>query len=175
MQITCDTSKLEQSLKKFHEETVRKMQGMVQLFSYWVTWEAIENTPIGTLTEANEWMYNLPSRLRVLPAEVGSAKGGWTISFNGPTRIIFPERATDENALNIKNNADTDSQKYKLGDTVFIMNSVRYVASEGWTLPKFKSLESGYSDQAPNGIMEPTLHAIYGIYRSDLKSYYEAS
>jgi hypothetical protein len=118
MQVTCDTSKLEQSLKKFHEEAVRKMQGMVSIFSYWVTWEAIENTPIGTLTEANEWMYNLPSRLRVLPAEVGSAKGGWTISFNGPTRIIFPERATDENAQNIKSNADIDSGKYKLGDTV---------------------------------------------------------
>ncbi len=175
MQISCDTSKLEQSLKKFHDEAVRKLEGMVQIFSYWVTWEAIENTPIGNITESNEWMYNLPSRLRVLPAEVGSAKGGWTISFNGPTRIIFPERATDENAENIKNNADVDSSKYKLGDTVYIMNSVRYVASEGWTLPKFGSLEGGYSSQAPNGIMEPTLHAIYGIYRSDLKSYYEAS
>lgn len=175
MQISCDTSKLEQSLKKFHEETVRKLEGMVQIFAYKVTFEAIENTPMGEVTESNEWMYNLPSRLRVLPAEAGSAKGGWTISFNGPTRIIFPERASDENAVNIKNNADTDSQKYKLGDTVFIMNSVRYVASEGWTLPKFGSLEGGYSDKAPNGIMEPTLHAIYGIYRSELNEYYKAS
>ena len=175
MQITCDTSKLEQSLKKFHEEAVRKMEGMVQLFSYWVTFEAIENTPIGNITEANQWMYNLPSRLRVLPPEAGSAKGGWTISFNGPTRIIFPERATDEGAYNIKNNADVDSEKYKLGDTVYIMNSVRYVASEGWTLPKFGSLEGGYSKQAPNGIMEPTLHAIYGIYAVNLNEYYEAS
>lgn len=175
MQVTCDTSKLEQHLKKFHEETIRKMQGMVSIFSYWVTWEAIENTPMGEVTEANQWLYNLPSRSRILPPEAGSAKGGWTISFNGPTRIIFPERATDENAQNIKSNADIASEKYKLGDTVFIMNSVRYVASEGWTLPKFGSLEGGYSSQAPNGIMEPTLHAIYGIYRSDLKSYYEAS
>lgn len=175
MQVTCDTSKLEQSLKKFHEEAVRKMEGMVQLFSYWVTWEAIENTPIGELTEANEWMYNLPSRLRVLPPEPGSAKGGWTISFNGPTKIIFPERANDENALNIKSNADNASQKYKLGDTVFIMNSVRYVASEGWTLAKFGSLENGYSEKAPYGIMEPTLNAIYGIYRSELNEYYKAS
>lgn len=175
MQISCDTSKLEQSLKKFHEETVRKLEGMVQIFSYWVTWEAIENTPIGSITEDNEWMYNLPSRLRVLPAEVGSAKGGWTISFNGPTKIIFPERANGEGAENTKNNADIDSQKYKLGDTVFIMNSVRYVASDGWTLPKFGSLEGGYSSQAPNGIMEPTLHAIYGIYRSELNEYYKAS
>lgn len=175
MQISCDTSKLEQSLKKVHEEAVRKMQGMVQLFAYWITWEAIENTPIGTVTDSNQWMYNLPSRLRVLPPEPGSAKGGWTISFNSPTRIIFPERAEDANALNIKNNADEASQKYKLGDTVFIMNSVRYVASDGWTLPKFGSLENGYSTQAPNGIMEPTLHAILGIYASNLNEYYKAS
>lgn len=175
MQLTCDTSKLEESLKKFHEEAVRKMEGMVSTFSYWITWEAIENTPMGTVTESNEWLYNLPSRLRVLPPEAGSAKGGWTISYNGPTKIIFPERASDENALNIKNNAEIDSTKYKLGNDVYIMNSVRYVASEGWTLPKFGSLEGGYSSQAPDGIMEPTLHAIYGIYRAELKSYYEAS
>jgi hypothetical protein len=174
MQVSCDTSKLEESLKKFHAEAVRKMQGMVSTFAYWVTWEAIENTPIGD-DQTYAALYNVKERLRVLPPEAGSAKGGWTISFNRPTRIIFPERATDSNAQNIKNNADVDSEKYKLGDTVYIMNSVRYVASEGWTLPQFGSLENGYSSQAPNGIMEPTLHAIYGVYRSDLKSYYEAS
>jgi hypothetical protein len=174
MQIACDTSKLEESLKKFHKEAIRKMEGMVSTFSYWVTWEAIENTPIGD-DQTYAALYNVKERLRVLSPEAGSAKGGWTISFNAPTRIIFPERATDSNAQNIKSNADIDSEKYKLGDTVFIMNSVRYVASEGWTLPQFGSLENGYSSQAPNGIMEPTLHAIYGIYRSDLKSYYEAS
>lgn len=175
MQITCDTSKLEQSLKKFHEEAVRKMQGMVQLFAYKVTVEAIDNTPIGTITENNEWMYNIRSRLMVLPPEVGSAKGGWTISFDAPTRIIFPERAQDSGAQNIKDNAQSDSRNYKLGEDVYIMNSVRYVASEGWTLPKFGSLENGYSAQAPNGIMEPTLHAIYGIYASSLDEYYKAS
>lgn len=174
MQISCDTSKLEQSLKKFHEEAVRKLSGMVSTFSYMVTWEAIENTPFGD-DKTYAALYNIKERLKVLPPEAGSAKGGWTISFNGPTKIIFPERATDENALNIKNNAETDSEKYKIGDTVYIMNSVRYVASEGWTKPNYGSLEGGYSPQAPDGIMEPTLHAIFGIYRSDLKEYYEAS
>jgi hypothetical protein len=175
MRVTCDTSKLEQSLKKFHEEAVRKMEGMVSTFSYKIAWEGIENTPYGNVNDSTQWMYNLPSRLRVLPPEAGSAKGGWTISFNGPTRIIFPERASDENALNIKDNVDNTSQQYKLGDDVYIMNSVRYVASEGWTLPKFGALENGYSAQAPNGIMEPTLHAIYGIYTSELDEYYKAS
>ncbi len=180
MQVSCDTSKLEQSLKKFHEDAVRKMQGMVQIFAYKVTVEAIENTPFGNITEYAV-LYNNFIRLKTLPAEAGSAKGGWTISFNGPTKIIFPERASDENAVNIKNNADNTSQQYKLGDDIYIMNSVRYVASDGWPYDTYKngspvrSLESGASEQAPYGIMEPTLHAIYGIYRSELKSYYEAS
>jgi hypothetical protein len=142
--------------------------------------EAIENTPFGNITEYAV-LYNNFIRLKTLPAEAGSAKGGWTISFNGPTKIIFPERATDENALNIKNNADLDSQKYRLGDDVYIMNSVRYVASDGWPYDTYKngapvrSLESGASQQAPYGIMEPTLNAIYGIYASSLNEYYKAS
>lgn len=180
MQVTCDTSKLEQDLKKFHEEAVRKMEGMVKIFTYEVTFEAIENTPFGNVTDYGK-LYNNFIRLKTLPPEAGSAKGGWTISFNGPTKIIFPERAVDENALNIKSNADNDSQKYKLGDDVYIMNSVRYVASDGWPYETYKngapvrSLESGASEQAPYGIMEPTLHAIYGIYASSLNKYYEAS
>lgn len=180
MKIICDTSKLEESLKKAHEEAVRKMQGMVQIFAYKVTVEAIENTPFGNVIEYAA-LYNNYIRLKTLPPEAGSAKGGWTISFNGPTKIIFPERATDENAVNIKTNADIDSQKYRLGDDVYIMNSVRYVASEGWPYDTYRngapvrSLESGASSQAPYGIMEPTLHAIYGIYTSELNKYYEAS
>lgn len=180
MQITCDTSKLEQSLRKFHEEAVRKMQGMVQIFAYKVTVEAINITPFGNYDEY-AGLYNNGARLRVLPPEVGSAKGGWTISFNEPTRIIFPERAQDESAQNIKNNALSDSKSYKLGEDVYIMNSVRYVASDGWPYETYRngapvrSLESGASDQAPNGIMEPTLHAIYGIYASELNEYYKAS
>lgn len=180
MQVTCDTSKLEQSLKKFHEEAVRKMQGMVQLFAYNVTIEAIDNTPFGD-DQTYSMLYNNRLRLEVLPPEAGSAKGGWTVSLNGPTRIIFPERASDPGAQNIKMNAKMDSSGYKLGDDVYIMNSVRYVASDGWPYATYRngtpvrSLESGASEQAPFGIMEPTLHAIYGIYTSKLDEYYKAS
>ena len=64
---------------------------------------------------------------------------------------------------------------YKLGDVVYIMNSVPYVNTPGFTVASFDSLENGYSAQAPYGIMEPTLHAILGIYDSELNKYYEAS
>lgn len=180
MRITCNSSELEDSLKKFHEEAVRKMEGMVQIFAYKVTIEAIDNTPFGDY-QTYAALYHNYARLRVLPPEAGSAKGGWTISFNGPTRIIFPERASDTNAENIKMNAKSDSTGYKLGDDLYIMNSVRYVASDGWPYETYKngtpvrSLENGASTRAPFGIMEPTLHAIYGIYTSELNEYYKAS
>ena len=174
MQVTCDTSKLEQSLKKFREEAVRKMEGMVQIFAYKVTFEAIENTPYGD-SDLYFNYYNLRSRLKwFLPYE-GSAKGGWTISMNQPTKILVPERADSREAINIKQNADNDSMLYKLGDTVYIMNSVPYVNTPGFTIASFDSLENGYSAQAPFGIGEPTLHAIYGIYASELNEYYKAS
>lgn len=174
MKIICDTSKLEESLKKAHEEAVRKMQGMVQIFAYKVTVEAIENTPYGD-SDLHFNYYNLRSRLKwFLPYE-GSAKGGWTITMNNPSKILVPERADSREAINIKQNADTDSMLYKLGDVVYIMNSVPYVNTPGFTVASFDSLENGYSSQAPYGIMEPTLNAILGIYDSELNKYYEAS
>jgi len=174
MRVTCDTSKLEQSLKKFHEEAVRKMEGMVQIFAYKVTVEAIDNTPYGD--DVNNFKYyNLRSRLKWFLPYQGSAKGGWTMTMNSPSRILVPERANSVDAINIKENADIASVTYKLGDVVYIVNSVPYMNTPGFTQPPFDSLENGYSAQAPYGVMEPTLHAIYGIYRSELNEYYEAS
>lgn len=181
MQITCDTSKLEESLKKFHEEAVRKMEGMVEIFSYKVTFEAIENTPFG---DAQEYaaLYNNPARMSVLKnANAGMAKGGWVIEMNKPYTSNWFMQADTENAENVKWAANQRSMNYSLGDTVYITNNVPYVSSDGWPYETYKSgapvrsLESGASDQAPYGIMEPTLHAIYGIYRSELNEYYKAS
>lgn len=174
MQISCDTSKLEETLKKYHEQAVRKLQGMVQIFSYWVAFEAIDNTPFGDSIVYSKY-YNLRSRLEWFMPIEGSAKGGWTISMNQPTRILVPERAETRDAINIKQNADDDSQQYKLGDTVYIMNSVPYMNTPGFTQSRFDSLENGYSAQAPYGVMEPTLHAILGIYSAELHRYYKES
>lgn len=174
MQISCDTSKLEQSLKKFHEEAVRKMQGMVQLFAYWITWEAINKTPFGDAVTYAEY-YNLDSRLRWFSPKEGSAKGGWTISMNTPSRILVPEKASSREAENIKQNAKEDSLTYKLGDIVYIVNSVPYVNTIGFTQGRFGSLENGYSNQAPDGIMKPTIAEIEGIYQLNLNEYYKAS
>lgn len=180
--ISCDTSKLEAELKKFHEEAVRKLEGMVEIFSYKITFEAIENTPFG---DADKYIDLYTNKLRLnmtnQDADAGRAKGGWVIEMNKPYTSWWFMKADNENATNVKWAADQRSQNYKLGDTVYITNNVPYMATDGWPYDTYKngapvrSLESGASDQAPFGIMEPTLNAIFGIYESDLKNYYEAS
>ena len=179
--ISCDTSKLEAELKKFHEEATRKLEGMVERFSYWVTWEAIENTPFGDDIEYAA-LYNNPARLSITKnAQAGNAKGGWVIEMNKPYSSWWFMQADNENAENVKWAADHRSTNYKIGDTVYITNNVPYVSADGWPYDTYKngapvrSLESGASAQAPFGIMEPTLHAVLGIYQSDLKKYYEES
>lgn len=179
--ISCDTSKLEAELKKFHEEVTRKLEGMVEKFSYWVTWEAIENTPFGDDVEYAA-LYNNPARLSITKnAKAGNAKGGWVIEMNEPYTPSWFMQADNENAENVKWAIDHRSSNYKIGDTIYITNNVPYVSANGWPYDTYKngspvrSLESGASSQAPFGIMEPTLNAILGIYQSDLKKYYEES
>ena len=55
------------------------------------------------------------------------------------------------------------SGQYKLGDTF-------YIGANG---PAYVKLEQGLSDQAPEGIMKPTLDTIKAVIESDLKRYYD--
>lgn len=179
--LTCDTSKLEASLKKFQEEAVRKMQGMVQIFAYKIAWEAIENTPYGNALDYAALYHNRLRMKTLKNPDAGMAKGGWIVQMNSPYTSWWFMQADDENAANVKQSAEYRSENYKLGDVVYITNNVPYVVADGWPYATYKngtpvrSLEGGASQQAPNGIMEPTLHAIMGIYEADLKDYYEAS
>ena len=170
--ITVDSKALLNDLQMFYMDTVRRMEAMVAGFAYEVTLAAIDNTPFGDDIKYAS-LYSLPSRLKYLPARAGSAKGGWVIGMNAPDGDMFPAQATSQEATNIKNTARWDASRYKLGDTVFITNYVPYVGSDGWTFPSFKSLESGYSPNAPLGIMSPTLENIQATYKIDLMRYYK--
>jgi len=174
MRITCNYSELEDSLKKFHEEAVRKMQGMVIMFSYMVTFEAIENTPYGNSSKYPQF-YNNEFRTFWLEPKEGSAKGGWILTMNLPSNVLSPERASSSEAKNTKDAAFSSASSYKLGDMVYIVNSVPYVSSEGFTENNFGSLEGGYSQQAPQGIMRPTIDMITSYYQIRLDYYYKES
>lgn len=173
MKVTCNIDAVLDSIKQLEKEITRKLEGMVQIFAYNIAWQAIENTPYGNAVQYAGY-YNSIARLKWFMPIEGSAKGGWTVTMETPSRVLVPLRADSENATNTKDDAERDANKYKLGDTVYIMNSVPYVATAGFTAPKFGSLEGGYSDQAPQGIMKPTLDSIIGVYQLKLNEYYKA-
>ena len=180
MKISCNTDALLKQLQEFHKDAVKRMENMVEIFSYKIAWQAIENTPYGNSADYIK-LYNAPSRLKYMQPLEGSAKGGWGIWMNKYSREMVPLRADSENATNTKSFAEHDSKQYKLGDTVYVVNSVPYVSTDGWSYSNYKngdpvrSLESGASDQAPNGIMQPTLDSILGIYQLQLNEFYKAT
>jgi hypothetical protein len=172
MQISADFDSLHEQLQEIKSKIEKKMTGMVQNFTYNLTVEAIDITPFNRDFDHTRWMYFNPTRLAWgLGVTPGHAKGGWVLSINDKSNNRWGRVAEDENAFNVKNAADDSSMEYKLGDSVYIVNNVPYV-SKAWPLPNYNSLESGYSNQAPNGIWGPVTAAAY-IYAQDLKRMYD--
>lgn len=173
--VSFDIEALERSMNALVEEAKRKMQGMVHKFSYVVAATALDNTPYGD-DVANAGYYNMKSRLKYLPdGKAGHAKGGWVIEMNSPSGDMFPARADSKEATNIHTKLQQEATAYKLGETIYIMNNVPYVAQEGWTLPSSGSLENGSSAQAPYGISQPTLGSVMRTYQLHLDDYYHKS
>lgn len=163
MYITCDTSKLEKSLKLFHEEAVRKMQGMVQKFSYIVAWTAIDNTPLG---DSLKWedLYDLRKRTIGLEPIEGFAKGSWRVSMDGTLEMqTLYGQDSDEMAASI---IKQDLNQYKLGETVMISNFGPYIV-------ELEKNFTRYNKQQP--IIQPTMESIYRTYQLSLDDYYKAS
>jgi hypothetical protein len=163
MQVTCDTSKLEQSLKKFHEEAVRKMQGMVQKFSYIVAWTAIDNTPLG---DSIKWLNLYEKRFEEIGLEPieGFAKGSWRVSMDGTLEMqTLYGTDSDEMAASL---IKQDLNQYKLGQTVMISNFGPYIVELEKNFDK-------YGKGQP--IIQPTLASIYRTYQLSLDDYYKAS
>jgi len=161
--IKCDTSKLEEQLKKFHEEAVKKLEGMVRKFSYWVTISATRYTPLGN-SERFADLYALREERYNLEPKEGFARGSWQISLDGTLEqqelygIGSGGAAVDAAIINLMN--------YNLGETIIIGNTGPYIMK----------LEKNDSKQTnDNGIMAPTLSDITNIYSLDLDSYYRTT
>jgi hypothetical protein len=161
-----------------------KLTGMVKSFIYNITVEAIDITPFGSseyVTADGEIkenvLYNLPQRQQYyLYPRPGHAKGGWLYSFGYlPSAKPRGYPADGADASDIKSERKSDLSKYKLGQSVYLFNAVPYVATDNFTLPGMRSLEDGYSDQAPSGISGPLTSAIMQLYNQDLPAYYKES
>lgn len=163
MKIICDTSKLEESLKKAHEEAVRKMQGMVQKFSHIVALTAIDNTPIGDSIKYESLYLYRYENIGLEPIE-GFAKGSWRVSMDGTLEMqtLYGQNSDEQASSLIKQ----DLMQYKLGETVMISNFGPYILDLENNFQK-------YNKQQP--IMQPTLESIYRTYQLSLDDYYKAS
>lgn len=181
VQIKVSTDVLLKQLQEYKLQVQRKLTGMVELFSYNITLEAINNTPYGSFVnkdtgEINS-LYFIPARSSEyhLQPEPGHAKGGWILSFGSSSKYKLGVIANSENADNVKVSAENSAKDYKLGETVYITNNIPYVANSGIVMPNFGSLENGYSLQAPSGISGPTINSIMNVYAQNLKEYYDMS
>jgi hypothetical protein len=166
--ITINADKLAEQLKKIHEETVRKLEHMVQEYVYEVIAEkAVDHTPYGDAVTYAE-LYERRNSLYSYQERPGLAKGSWSVLI--PKGIDMT--STSRSAIVYSNVGSTVSGRlydtelgsgakakmqaqlggYTLGDTVIVRNDLPYV---GGSNALGKGLEAGQSKQAPQGIMGP--------------------
>ncbi len=99
--------------------------------------------------------------LRKTPVDTGRARGNWFVSAARPKVDTF----TVENTTPVSSQpalAASALADYKAGDPIFITNSLPYI----------RRLEYGWSDQAPHGMVRPTiaeLNQIFGQAAKDVK------
>lgn len=173
MKIKSNIKELIQQFDTTKKEIDTGLVNMVKGFTYAITVEAIEQTPYGDPIRYAE-LYDLESRLIAVPdVGAGFAKGGWILSAGEPYYEAFNIKADGPSANNVKADARNNLNYYALGDTVYITNAVPYVVRPGFTLLTFGALNQGYSDDAPDGIMQPTVDTIMSVFRMNLKNYYD--
>jgi hypothetical protein len=163
MQISVNTSALEKSLKDFHEEATRKMQGMVEKFSYIVAVTAIDNTPIGDSVKWEDLYLRRQQLIGLEPIE-GFAKGSWRVSTDGTLEMqaLYGDSSDDMASSLIK----SDLNDYKLGETIMISNFGPYIIE----------LEKNFDRYNKNQpIMQPTLDSVMRTYQLHLDDYYKES
>lgn len=169
MQLDANTKQLLKEITDYKNEVEGRLMKMATTFSYNIIVKAIDTTPFGTMNP----MYNIEARSNfgLLPMP-GHAKGGWKMTLNMEDPY-FTGVANSPQADNIKRRAKKVTPKFKLGDSVYITNSVPYIANSGVPYSTFGSLEDGYSSQAPDGIYGPTFDEIFSVYNMNLKSYFD--
>ena len=158
--IELDVSVLLDELVKYKSEVDRKLENMVRGFAYTISQTAIQNTPLGNSEEFFKLYQYRQQRLGLQPQE-GFAKGSWQVSPSGEFSIQQLYTVTSGSAALAL--VKTNLSSYKLGQDLYIGNKGYYI----------RALENGYSDQAPLGIMQPTLEQILSTYMTDLKRFYD--
>lgn len=150
--IELDASALIASLEKYKQQLKLQLEAAVRKFSYLISNEAINNTPLG---DANYYRSAYEQRKQssgLLPEE-GYARGSWQVSSTGTFRHqeLYSYKSGDQAAALIK----SDLSDYKLGQDVYIGNNAYYI----------QALENNHSLQTNGlGIIAPTMDKVMQIY-----------
>lgn len=159
--IKCDVTDFIKSLELLHKDVIRRLENMVRGFTYQFALTAIENTPLGDdVTYANLYKQRLTNGSGLLD-EAGFAQGSWQVpdTISGP--LDLQELYSGDSAAKV---VRIHMMNYKLGETITLGNQGPYIG--------LLNSSNGYSDQAPNGIIKPTVEQMLSTYKIDLVRYY---
>lgn len=154
--ITADVSKLVEQLKQYHLDCVKRMENMVRGFTYEFAMIAIDNTPLGD----DEKYAALYKRRTYLQPIAGFAQGSWQVPADMNSSLDQQDLYSGSGALGA---IKTHMLNYTLGETFVLGNTGPYITQ----------LNEGYSDQAPEGIMKPTIDQMLAAYKVNLVRYYK--
>ena len=162
MEVKFDTSQLLLQLQAFEKEATRRMEKMVEGFAYHMAKRAIFNTPLGDASNIiNLGYYEQRFANTGLLIDEGLARGNW--QFSKDASFQFVGNYGQDSDIQAARNVESQSKAYKLGETFYIGNSAPYIGA----------LERGYSKQALNGIVQPTMDDIKGLYAFDFQNHYK--
>lgn len=103
--------------------------------------------------------YNVAERLvEATPVDTGYARASWAIGFNDLPQFEFTGDASDNPGSVPPPDFGAIVLQAKAGDEIFIVNNANYIVR----------LEYGHSQQAPNGMVRPTIAAVDHIVRETL-------
>ena len=159
--ITSNSTAFAKSFEAVQKQIEQKLKNVVRGFAYKVTYEAIQNTPLGN-SEQYFKMYERRQTLLGLNPEEGFARGSWQANQSGQFTIqsIYGVSSGSEAYSVVK----TSLGNITLGETVYI----------GFRCPYIKLLEANHSPQTDNlGIMKPTQAAVMASYAIDIKKLYQ--
>jgi len=165
--ITSNSQDVAKSLDEAAKVIERRLKQMMAGFAAEVASKASANTPIGNAEDAqNEttkygMLYKNREKNYKIDADVGFHKGAFVYSESMLGTEDFNPNIVPVGLMlaDIENMAES---QYQIGDDFYI----------GAVGPGYAALESGSSDQAPDGISKPTISDIQNANASDLQRLY---
>lgn len=162
MILSADSSKLLRSFTEFQKVLDRKLNNMVRGFSYEITKEAIEKTPLGDSSKFMQRYIDRQKAIGLNPTE-GFARGSWQVKKD--SNFTIQEMYGVNSSAGALSLAQSSLSALTYKDSIFIGNRGYYL----------KALEKdNYSTQTNGlGIMKPAQDAILATYSISIKALYD--